>query len=976
MVQLEIDQLQIDNTIGNPENANKPRLVYNDFPNESVLRKLHHELKRCDTFEFSVAFITDNGIVPFCHILRNHPYIKGRIITTDYLSFNEPKALKKILELENVECRVYTKQPLHTKGYLFHSDGNDTLIIGSSNLTNNALTFNKEWNVRISSEDDDRYVIEQSLNEFEKMWNESDVLDESWLDDYKTRYKQPLEQKIEAIVQPYSTKIVPNSMQKEALMSLERIRNNKDSPSQRALIISATGTGKTFLSAFDIKQFNAKRVLFLVHREQILNSAIETFRRIFGEGISMGKITGHDKDEDAEFIFSTTQSMTKDDTLNKFAPDHFDYIVCDEAHHAVSPHYLKIINHFKPKFLLGMTATPERMDQKKDGSNNIFNLFDHIIAYEIRLKDALKADLLCPFHYYGISDITVDGNSLDEKSNFNSLTCDERVRHVMDQAEYYGHSGERVKGLIFCRDKKEGKELSEKFNQMGWRTLFVCHETSEKERELAIQRLEQNDDTNALDYVITVDLFNEGVDIRSVNQIIMLRPTESATVFIQQMGRGLRKRALDNSVKPYLTILDFIGNYKNNYMIMVALSGDTSMNKDRLRRHLMINDVSIPGSSIIEFDRISEEKIYNSINQIGIKEELKTQYTILQNMLGFAPDLRYLHRYDKLDPVTIIREYKTLNRLREVSKLKYYEFTDLEKRILENLCRIVISGNRPHESVALKGIIENGEISKEEFIDRIDSEFLHATEKDFESCKRVLSGSFDRFDHNMIESSDNLITANEELKRCLINKDFRTMALDAIECGLMIYSDRYHRRNDNGLVLYQKYSISDICKILNWEANMSSVVGGHFVNKEEKTGLIFVTYEKSSKISASIRYEDRFVNRGLMSWVTTHNRTIKSKDVQDLINPDVKRYLFVKKSDNEDRTFYFCGRVDPIVEQASPVTMLNDEGKEQHVVNIPLRLETPVVEELYQYLTSTSTFAISASDEQIVASQSPAESRL
>ncbi|MBE6518750.1 MAG: DUF3427 domain-containing protein [Thermoplasmata archaeon] len=913
-----------------------PQLVYNESPNRSVYSAISNELRKCSSFKFSVAFITDSGITPFCHFLKEHPNVKGKVITTDYLQFSEPKALKKLLELENVECRVYTKAAFHTKGYLFYSDEGTSLIIGSSNITNTALFYNKEWNINLSNIEGNNPIIEQTENEFEKMWSDSDVLDAKWIEDYETRYDFDTPRRIETIESSIIKTIEPNAMQKEALKQLSNVRQ---SGSNKALIVSATGTGKTYLSAFDIKRFGAKKVLFLVHREQILDSAMATFKNIFKNEFKMGKITRTQKEFEADFIFSTTQSMTRESTLSRFPPDHFDYIVCDEAHHSISPHYKKIIEYFKPKFMLGMTATPERMDKM-----DIFELFDHIIAYEIRLQDALSADLLCPFHYYGISDIIVDNKSLDEYSDFNLLTSEKRVDHIMTQAEYYGFAGNKVKGLIFCKNKNEGRALSELFNQKGWKTQFICDETSEKEREIAINRLEQDGD-DALDYLITIDIFNEGIDIRSVNQIIMLRPTQSVTIFIQQLGRGLRKTTLDNEVKPYLTVLDFIGNYDNNYMIMMALSGDSSMNKDNLRKRLMTDPII--GSSIVQFDKISEDRIYESINKAkNISQLIKSQYITLTNMLGFPPDLCYLKSHEKIGPEIIVSKYDSLYNFRTVLKLTKHKLSETQSLMLNDLSKILIPGKRAHEHIMMRLLNDEKTVSKETFETHLKTYYPSISDSDYESCVSVISGLFYGKENGIIESKDDSISLTTSARENLKDEEFKKYIMDLIDCSRLIYLDKYSNNNSDRFVLNEKYSREDVCKLLNWPKSINPQnIGGYII--QGQTCPIFVTYHKSDNISSSINYEDRFLNRGTISWMTKNGRKLNSNEVKKLINPELQRYLFVMKSDNEDRTFYYLGKIDPIIEDMKEMIM-RDSNKS--VVNIPMKLRVPVEDRLYQYL--------------------------
>ena len=344
-----------------------------------------------------------------------------------------------------------------------------------------------------------------------------------------------------------------------------------------------------------MRELNQEKVLFLVHREQIAKQAQKSFRKVLGSKVSYGIISGNQKEPDADYLFATVQTMSRDETLTNFSKHQFQTIIIDEVHRAGAASYQKIVEYFKPQLLLGMTATPERTD-----GFDIYSLFDHNIATEIRLQDAMEENLLCPFHYFGITELEVNGQVAHDLQNnetlslrdFQYLTGEARVKYILREADYYGYSGNRVKGIIFCSRKDLGRELSCKMNQMGKQTVFLSGEDSQFEREQAIRLLTSDDmpRNRQLDYILTVDIFNEGVDIPEINQVILLRPTESPIIFVQQLGRGLRKAV----GKEFVVILDFIGAYTNNYMIPIALSGDRSYNKDNIRRYVQEGSRMIP----------------------------------------------------------------------------------------------------------------------------------------------------------------------------------------------------------------------------------------------------------------------------------------------------------------------------------------------------------------------------------------------
>lgn len=573
--------------------AYRPEFISNNYKRgKKVLSSIEDELLKCDQFQISVAFITLGGITPLLQTLREleDRGIKGEILTTNYLTFTEPKALKKLNDFSNITLKMYnvdvTIEDFHTKGYIFKKEEIYRIIIGSSNITKTALTTNREWNTRLISTEEGE-VTQNIIEEFNELWNSEYALNfDEFYEQYKEKYRIIKKQRKIALGEEIPSiekyRLEPNSMQVGFIINLKKII---ESGEKKALLISATGTGKTYASAFALRELKFKRMLFLVHRGQIAKQSLKSYRKVFGNDISMGLVTGKHQDYDVDFIFATIQTLSKDEVLKKYDRQAFDAIVIDEAHHSSASSYKKVMDYFTPELWLGMTATPDKRDDNLEG-RNIYEIFNHQIAYEIRLQDAMEEDLLCPFHYFGITDLEVIsdvGKTVQEKEeNFRYLTSDERVYNIMKQAQFFGYSGERVKGLIFCSRIDEAKELSEKMNEKGWRTLVLSGSDSESVRTNAIERLAGEESEEALDYILSVDIFSEGVDVPEINQVIMLRPTESPIIFIQQLGRGLRKA----EGKEFVVIIDFIGNYRKNFMIPIALSGDRSYNKDNIRRYV------------------------------------------------------------------------------------------------------------------------------------------------------------------------------------------------------------------------------------------------------------------------------------------------------------------------------------------------------------------------------------------------------
>ena len=711
--------------------AYKPAFVSNN-PEEGnkVSSSVEDELLRCDQFQISVAFITMGGVTPLLQTLKEleKKGVKGQILTTNYLNFSEPRALEKLNGLKNITLKMYDVEAagngLHTKGYIFKKEEIYRIIIGSSNMTSAALTVNKEWNTKLISTENGE-VAEEIVEEFHNLWNSEYALPyDDFYEIYRERYNIIKHQreiaKCEEIPSLEKYRLKPNSMQERFIANLRKILEQGE---ERALLISATGTGKTFASAFAMRELGFKRVLFLVHRVTLAKQAKKSFEKVFGKKVTMGVVGAGFYEYEKEYVFATVETLNRDTHLFQYQPDTFDCIILDEAHHSSNNIYTKVINYFKPKLFLGMTATPDKRDDNQQGKN-IYEIFHYQIAYEIRLQQAMEEDLLCPFHYFGISEII----SLDDKmlqatkltdAAFNQLTSDERVRHIIEQSEYYGYSGNRVKGLIFCSRVKECEELSKKFNELGYRTVTLSGNDNEDKRQEAFERLamdeeDATEDRQPLDYIFSRDILNEGVDIVEVNQVIMLRPTQSPIVFIQQLGRGLRKAP----GKEYVVILDFIGNYNNNFMIPVALSGDRSYNADVIRKYVISGNSTIPGASTVHFDEISKDKIFKSIDKIkGMKALIKESYISLKNRLGRIPFLYDFYENQEIDPLVIIREYKTYYAFMQVMEKDKYtnNLSEQEKLTLEYLSKTVLSGVRPDELAILSQLLHKDYIGITEF---------------------------------------------------------------------------------------------------------------------------------------------------------------------------------------------------------------------------------------------------------------------
>lgn len=948
--------------------AFKPQFISNDYKEgRKVISSLEDELLKCDKFDISVAFITDGGIEPLLQTLKilEMRGIEGRILTTDYLEFSDPKALRKLASFKNIELKMFMSEEagegFHTKGYMFKNNDIYKIIIGSSNMTQKALSVNREWNTKIVSTEQGEYAKE-ILNEFERLWNSKYSLNyEQFIEMYELNYKLIKEQRKIASAKKISSleeyKLQPNAMQISFINNLNKILEKGE---KRALLISATGTGKTYASAFALRENKPRRALFLVHREQIAKQAIESYKKIFGETKTFGLLSGNSKGFEADFLFSTMQMMSKEDIFKKFKEDEFDIIVIDEAHRIGASSYQKIIQYFKPKLLLGMTASPERTD-----GYDVYKEFNYNIACEIRLKQALEENFLCPFHYFGITDIEFNGKTIDENtelSDFSKLTCDERVNYIIKQIEFYGHSGTTTNGLIFCSSKREALALSDKFNDRGYFTVVLTGEDSQEKREEAINRLTSKNIEEKIDYIFTVDIFNEGVDIPEINQVIMLRPTESPIVFVQQLGRGLRK-AID---KEYVVILDFIGNYKNNFMIPIALSGDRSYNKDNIRRYVLEGERIIPGSSTIHFDEISKKRIFEAIDHADFTDIklIKENYNNLKRKLGRIPSLLDFDKYGEMDVFRIFDNkslgsyYKFLVKYEKKFKIR---LNMNEEKMVEFISKKIANGKRIHELELLNILNNESDNLLEKLQKKINVKYgFYLDEKTKRSIVNVLTNNFASGSGKktykeciFIEENDNDYRISKKFDEMLKNKDFKNMFNELIQFGISRYKQNYSEKyKDTQFTIYQKYTYEDVCRLLNWKNNEVPLnIGGYKYDRDTKTFPVFINYDKNEEINDTIKYEDHFENSNKLIAISKSGRTILSEDVQNFINAKergIKVELFVRKNkdDKISKEFYYLGRMNAtgnVKEFIMPNT-------NKTAVEIEWILETPVREDIYEYI--------------------------
>ncbi|MEE8732234.1 MAG: DEAD/DEAH box helicase [Eggerthellaceae bacterium] len=1050
----------------------EPRFVANDKDaGSNLLAIIKHYLYACDRFDFSVAFIHNGGLqalIEVLNVLRDRD-VPGRFLTSTYLNFNSPDALEKLLQYPNIEVRAY-QGDMHAKGYFFTRKDLGTVIVGSSNLTQAALTCNKEWNVLFHSFEGGEMLL-SARREFEKLWTSDHAcpVTQEWVDAYRA-YKQRDEAAAQSARKPAfqmvgngeedveagaeagaasvgagavpigfgagedaraaraaddagagesplvaanalrpadaagaagsagaptpghrvqsASGIVPNDMQAHALEALQALH---DLDEQRALLISATGTGKTYLAALEVAAQRPHRVLFIAHRKRILEASCKSFKRVLGASYSYAFLDPAHPDPQATCVFAMVSTLAR--RLDRLPADAFDYIIIDEAHRAGAQSYRAVMEYFQPGFYLGMTATPDRTD-----GYDVYSLFDHQIAYRITLKDALANDMLAPFHYFGISDLEIDDQAVDDPALFTRLVSDERVRHIIQKIEEYSVGRHRC-GLIFCNRNDEARTLSAKFNERGYRTRALSGADSDDVRNQAIDQLE----SGALQYLFTVDIFNEGIDIPALNQIIMLRRTESPIVFIQQLGRGLRKA----QGKDYTLILDFIGNYQKNYLVPLALSNDRTYNKDALRKYVKEGSTAIPGCSTITFDRVSEQRIFRAIDggRFSDARLIRDEYAHLKGVVGRIPTLADFGENEAIDPLIIFDKYGSYHAFLSKYEPEYeVEFSAREEDVLAFVAKKLANGKRADELVLLRELIEregigsaantsgatladagnmaaDGAFSASSVADAIGTDAAGAKTaaarpagsaasrtavanrsraaacETARSVRAVLGGTFaSRTPRLIVCADDGTPSLDPALAEALADSEFRRQLLETIDFGLKRHAQNYAEPfDDTNLTLYGKYTYEEVCRLLSWDKNINGQnIGGYKYDRATNTFPVFINYDKAPDISDTIKYEDRFVSERELIALSKQPRTMESPEIVRLKawpENGMRIYLFMRKNKNDvgSKEFYFLGSMHP-TQDFRPITMPNTN---KGAIEIRYELDVPVRDDLYEYLTSS-----------------------
>jgi len=927
-----------------------PRIVLNQ-DGSTVEHVLLAELDKSASFTFSVAFVSPGAIAQLKQRLVDYQGT-GRIITSDFLGFNQPRAFAELLHLAKhtgIDVRRHTARGFHPKGYIFDRGRSVTAMIGSSNLTSSALSQNHEWNLMVSAATESDLAA-QLRRLVDEQLASSEPLTQEWIDEYAATYVAPPRRSRSVRASdgvPPLGPVEPNAMQQDALLALDLARAEG---ARRAVIISATGTGKTILSALDVRAVNPARLLFVVHREQILDRTIREYRRVLGgSAADYGKLTGQHKQEDRRYVFATIQTLSQPAVLTGFDPQAFDYVIVDEAHRAGASTYQRVIGYLEPKFLLGMTATPERTD-----GFNVFELFDYVVPYEIRLSHALEAEMLAPFHYYGVADVTyADGSTTTADADLRRLITPERVSHLIRALDVYGQAGVAPRGLIFCSRKDEARALSKALNECQLRgrrlrTVALTGDDRVDVREQVVEDLE----AGHLDYILTVDIFNEGVDIPTVNQIVMLRQTQSAIVFVQQLGRGLRRA----EGKDHLVVIDVIGNYANNFLIPVALFGDESLNRESLRERLneTVDASALPGLSSVSFDEVSRERILASIvsTKLDSMANLKSALVAMRNRVGGVPALWDFYRFESVDPLLLATKKEHYPALVQSLLRENHELGVDAGRALGLLSHEVLAAKRLHELLLVGLLIERGAVTLDEiarsFTERgLPSDDLHVrTAVDTVALRGYSQGDRARYRAGIAEESGGLVRLTSTFARDLEQSAALRVAVDdLLRTGLALTEARY--ATTAPFTPGMQYSRRDAARIVGWPRSTASTVYGYKTDDALGVCTIFVTLHKADDVDASTAYEDALLDPSTMRWFSKNNRTLRSRDVRPIVEGRVAVHVFVQKDDAEGADHYYLG--EATAHEAVETTMPGANGTPLPVVEMTLKFKTPIRQGLFDY---------------------------
>ena len=929
---------------------------------------LKQELLNCKKFYFIVSFIKYSGIQLLISTLDEleKQGIQGEIITSVYLNITDSKALRKLLSYKNVKVKIYnnSSESFHTKAYLFEKEKYHSVVIGSSNISQSALYSAEEWNVKLT---DSSFfnIYRKSLNQFEKLWhsNEAIELTQDFIDEYE-KYKKSInaqntfdyrKTKIEQ-----ENEFVPNSMQKRVLGKLKETRENGN---KKGLVISATGTGKTYLAAMDIKQFfeiksNAKnklfeindkksktsniKFLFIAHREELLENAINVFSKILKiDKNEFGRIYGGLKEIDKSIIFASIQSLRN--CYNEFKPSFFDYVIVDEFHHSMSDSYLKTLSYFNPKFLLGLTATPKRMDGK-----DILSLCDYNVVDEIGIKEALEEDLIVPFHYFGVNDYTINYDNIpykngkyNEKILLENLLLNTRTDYIVEKINKFGFDGDELSAVAFCQNIEHAFFMKEEFSKKGYKSAVITANTNSNERSEILEKFKNK----KIEILCVVDILNEGIDIPTINLLLFLRPTMSSTIFIQQIGRGLRKA----KNKDFVTIIDFIGNHKKDYLLINYFSSEVD-NKDTLftKKEKIINEIknqfsNIPKSCYVELDRICQNRIIEKIEKINFssKNILKEMYLDYKVEIGKSED-EFLQIADFDTNIELFQElclkmhsfynaqlqfedskiFKNENENEKnplnTTEIEFLEYLEKKITLVEPFTFLIIDYlatgkeyinnsdllNKYKVFFDIKRNFEKHYLLNRIFEELMEDEILEKTLYGYRFSKK-----YEKLFSNGKLNEKSTIKSNKKVNK----SNFINRLKQLIYLGLNEFKrNDLDEFNENILISYKEYKRVELQILLDSKVPKGSWRAGYA--NTEKDICLFATIDKTHIFQENLKYDNSLFADDIIQWIsqpkTSHNSSvgqmfIHHKEKGFKVHIFIRKYAFM--NGNKTNPFIYLG---------------------------------------------------------------------